>query len=98
MDIQRLDGLWVNGYRYAKAGVMLADFYDPSVYQPSLFDEPIVQRESDLKLMQLIDNLNSKHAKTIWFASQGTKQEWSMKRELLSPAYTTNWHELPIAK
>ena len=93
-----LDGLWLDGYRYAKAGVMLADFYDPGVYQPSLFDEPIVTRESDQELMQLIDQLNTKHTKAIWFASQGTKQDWSMKRELLSPAYTTNWQELPIAR
>ena len=93
-----LDSLWVNGYRYAKAGVMLADFYDPGVYQPSLFDEPLVVKESDQKLMQLMDTLNTKHGKTLWFASQGTKQEWGMKRELLSPAYTTNWRELPVVK
>lgn len=93
-----LDGLWVDGYRYAKAGVMLADFYDPGVYQPGLFDDPIVQKESDQALMQLMDKLNTKHANTIFFASQGAKQDWSMKRELLSPAYTTNWRELPVAK
>ena len=93
-----LDSLWVNGYRYAKAGVMLADFYDPGVYQPSLFDDPLVIKESDQKLMQLMDTLNNKHGKTLWFASQGTKQEWGMKREMLSPAYTTNWRELPVAK
>ena len=96
--MQLLDSLWMNGYRYAKAGIMLADFYDPGVYQPSLFDEPLVQKETDQKLMQLIDDLNSKHGKALWFASQGTKQGWSMKRELLSPAYTTNWHELPMVR
>ncbi|MGI5308194.1 DUF4113 domain-containing protein [Rheinheimera sp. WS51] len=96
--MQLLDSLWVTGYRYAKAGVMLADFYDPGVYQPSLFDDPIVQRKSDQALMLLMDKLNTKHANTIWFASQGTKQNWSMKRELLSPAYTTAWQELPVAK
>ena len=92
-----LDNLWVNGYRYAKAGVMLADFYDPAVHQPGLFDEPLIVKESDKKLMQLMDTLNSKHGKTLWFASQGTKHEWGMKREMLSPAYTTQWSELPIA-
>lgn len=96
--MQLLDGLWLDGYRYAKAGVMLSDFYDPGVYQPGLFDEPLIKKESDQQLMQLIDNLNAKHGKTIWFASQGIKQDWSMKRELLSPAYTTNWKELPVAK
>ncbi|MEH8016540.1 translesion error-prone DNA polymerase V subunit UmuC [Rheinheimera muenzenbergensis] len=93
-----LDSLWVNGYRYAKAGVMLADFYDPGMYQPGLFDEPLVVKESDQKLMQLMDTLNNKHGKTLWFASQGSEQEWGMKREMLSPAYTTNWQELPVAK
>ncbi|WP_441768363.1 DUF4113 domain-containing protein, partial [Klebsiella pneumoniae] len=24
--------------------------------------------------------------------------EWQMKREMLSPAYTTRWSELPVAK
>ncbi|EBE9419156.1 DUF4113 domain-containing protein, partial [Salmonella enterica] len=24
--------------------------------------------------------------------------EWQMKRELLSPAYTTRWAELPVAR
>ncbi|KKO45766.1 DNA polymerase V subunit UmuC [Arsukibacterium ikkense] len=96
--MQLLDSLWVTGYRYAKAGVMLADFYDPGVYQPGLFDDPIVQRESDQELMQLMDKLNTKNANTIWFASQGAKQNWSMKRELLSPAYTTNWSQLPKVK
>jgi hypothetical protein len=32
--MQLLDNLWVDGYRYAKAGVMLSDFYIPGVYQP----------------------------------------------------------------
>ncbi|MBU2114689.1 MAG: DUF4113 domain-containing protein [Gammaproteobacteria bacterium] len=29
---------------------------------------------------------------------QGINQEWSMKRELLFPAYTTNWLQLPRAR
>lgn len=93
-----LDDLWLNGYRYAKAGVMLADFYDPGVHQPGLFDEPVAKKESDQALMQLMDTLNAKQGKTLWFASQGTKQEWGMKRELLSPAYTTCWRQLPVVK
>lgn len=93
-----LDGLWLEGYRYAKAGVMLSDFYEPGVYQPGLFDEPVVQKETDQKLMQMMDTLNAKQGKTLWFASQGMRQEWGMKRDLLSPAYTTNWRELPVVK
>ena len=69
-----------------------------SLYHPSLFDVPIEQKETDQKLMQQLDTLNTKHGKTLWFASQGTNQEWGMKRELLSPAYTTNWQELPVVR
>lgn len=29
---------------------------------------------------------------------KGVASEWHMKREMLSPAYTTRWSELPIAK
>ena len=102
--MQLLDALWVNGHRYAKAGVMLSDFYDPGVVQPDLFTgqtnvaEQPGREQADQKLMQLIDKLNAKQSKTIWFASQGNKQEWSMKRDMLSPAYTTNWQQLPLVK
>lgn len=29
---------------------------------------------------------------------EGVASEWHIKREMLSPAYTTRWSELPIAK
>ncbi|HCQ6992138.1 TPA: DUF4113 domain-containing protein [Enterobacter hormaechei] len=32
---------------------------------------------------------------SLYFASKGTKQSWGMKRELLSPAFTTSWNALP---
>lgn len=93
-----LDKMWVDGYRYSKAGVMLSDFYDIDVYQPDLFSDPPIKNESDGKLMKLIDEMNTKKAKSIWFASQGTKHEWAMKRDLLSPAYTTQWNSIPRAR
>ncbi|EFD9438058.1 MULTISPECIES: DUF4113 domain-containing protein, partial [Escherichia] len=33
----------------------------------------------------------------VWFAGRGTAPEWQMKREMLSPSYTTQWTEIPIA-
>ncbi|ENC6449664.1 DUF4113 domain-containing protein, partial [Escherichia coli] len=32
----------------------------------------------------------------VWFAGRGTAPEWQMKREMLSPAYTTRWTDLPV--
>lgn len=34
----------------------------------------------------------------VWFAWQGVDNPWQMKREMLSPRYTTSLKELPIAK
>ncbi|MGT1357751.1 DUF4113 domain-containing protein, partial [Salmonella enterica subsp. enterica serovar Enteritidis] len=34
----------------------------------------------------------------IWFAGRGMPPEWQMNRELLSPAYTTRWADIPAAK
>lgn len=92
-----LDKIWRDGYRYAKAGVMLADFYDDGVYQGSLF-EPTPPSYYNKTLMSTIDKLNSSGKGKIWFASQGITQDWSMKRGMLSPRYTTHWQELPKVK
>lgn len=92
-----LDKIWRDGYRYAKAGVMLSDFYDDGVYQGSLF-EPAQPSYHNKTLMSTIDKLNSSGKGKIWFASQGIKQDWSMKRGMLSPRYTTHWQELPKVK
>lgn len=92
-----LDKIWRDGYRYAKAGVMLSDFYDDGVYQGSLF-EPTPPSYYNNTLMSTIDKLNSSGKGKIWFASQGIKQDWSMKRSMLSPRYTTHWQELPKVK
>ncbi|EJC6266819.1 MULTISPECIES: DUF4113 domain-containing protein, partial [Klebsiella] len=34
----------------------------------------------------------------VWFAGRGMAPEWQMKREMLSPAYTTRWSDIPAAK
>jgi len=48
--------------------------------------------------MQTIDKLNVSGRGTIWFAGQGIQKSWAMKREMLSPAYTTRYADLPVAK
>jgi len=92
-----LDKIWKDGYRYAKAGVMLSDFYDEGVYQVDLF-EPSPPAYQSKALMTVIDTINAKTGSKVWFASQGASQAWSMKRAMLSPQYTTKWTDLPVAK
>lgn len=33
----------------------------------------------------------------LWFAGRGHAPEWQMKRDMLSPAYTTRWKDIPLA-
>ena len=45
--------------------------------------------------MNVMDLINQKNGNdTLYFASQGIKKSWKMKRELISPAYTSNWDEV----
>ncbi|WP_391488828.1 translesion error-prone DNA polymerase V subunit UmuC [Leclercia tamurae] len=94
--ISALDRIWVDGYRYAKAGVMLNDFTPTAVSQLNLFDD-IQPRERSEELMKVLDGINHSGLGKIWFAGRGIAPEWQMKREMLSPAYTTRWSDIPCA-
>ncbi|EGP1244885.1 Y-family DNA polymerase, partial [Salmonella enterica] len=92
--VKCLDKIWRDGYRYQKAGVMLGDFFSQGVAQLNLFDDN-APRAGSAKLMEVLDHLNAKDGKgTLYFAGQGMSQQWAMKREMLSPRYTTRYSDL----
>ncbi len=95
--VKALGRIWLDGRRYAKAGVMLNDFTPCGVSQLNLFDE-VQPREHSDALMKVLDGINHSGKGKVWFAGRGISPEWQMKREMLSPAYTTRWNELPTAK
>lgn len=91
-----LDAIWKDGHRYQKAGVMLGDFFSQGIAQLNLFDDNAPRRGSE-KLMEVLDQLNAKDGRgTLYFAGQGIQQQWAMKREMLSPRYTTRFSDLLI--
>ena len=93
-----LDAIWRDGYRYQKAGVMLGDFYSQGVAQLNLFDDNAPRKNSE-KLMEVLDHLNAKDGRgTLYFAGQGIQSAWQMKREMLSPRYTTRFSDLPVVR
>jgi len=95
--VKALDRIWVNGHRYAKAGCMLNDFTPDGVSQLNLFDD-IQSRSNSNQLMKVVDGINHSGLGKVWFAGRGIAPEWQMKREMLSPAYTTRWTDLPVAR
>lgn len=94
--IDALDRIWIDGHRYAKAGVMLNDFTPTGVSQLTLFDANQPRERSD-QLMKVLDGINHSGLGKVWFAGRGIAPDWQMKREMLSPAYTTKWSDIPCA-
>lgn len=89
-----LDKIWKDGHRYQKAGVMLGDFFSQGVAQLNLFDDNAPRPGSE-KLMEVLDHLNAKDGRgTLYFAGQGVQPQWAMKRDMLSPRYTTRYSDL----
>ena len=78
----------------AKAGVILGDFSQATRRQISLFEKPV---RDNRKIMAAIDRINSTVG-TIKLATTGVKQEWAIRRERLSPAYTTRWQDIPLVR
>lgn len=96
--VRCLNNIWREGHRYQKAGIMLGDFFSQGVAQLNLFDDAAPQQNSE-KLMEVLDHLNAKDGRgTLFFAGQGIQQQWQMKREMLSPRYTTRFSDLLIVR
>lgn len=88
-----LKHLFKPGYAYQKAGVMLMELREAGHEQGMLFDEPAPDRP---KLMDVIDRANGRWGRgTLRLASEGVEKAWHMKRGNLSPAWTTDWTQLP---
>lgn len=94
---EALDRIWIEGHRYMKAGVVLSDFFSQGVAQLNLFDEKRPHANSEA-LMKVVDSINQSGKSKLWFAGQGIEKAWAMKREMLSPAYTTRFTDLPVVK
>lgn len=96
-----LRAIYRNGFQYAKAGVMLLDLQRDTVQQGELDfeDDDALNRG---KLMSTLDALNLRYGRgTMFMASAGLggdKRAWSMKQERRTPAYTTCWDDIPVAR
>ena len=89
-----LKNIYRPGYAYQKAGVCLMDLSDAATVQKSLF----CSGKDNTRLMQTLDRINATFGRgTLHSAAEGVRQEWTMKREMKSPAYTTRWDQLPQA-
>jgi len=81
-------------YSYAKAGVLLSLFSNEGIKQYSLFQDPDEPKDNS-PLMKYIDVINA-YKTQIYFASQNTSHYSPVRQNMISPKYTTSWHEIPL--
>jgi DNA polymerase V len=85
--------LYREGFSYAKAQVLLLDLCRRDEYTQDLFaPEQSVRTE---RLMSTLDAINNRWGRGTLQPGRITKPtEWAMRRDMLSPAYTTCWDGL----
>ena len=83
------------GFAYQKAGVMLSDLRPRTMVQASLFAD--LEDDRGRQLMATLDAINGRWGRgTLRSAAERMEKPWQMKRQRLSPRYTTDWEGLPV--
>ncbi|WP_371376506.1 Y-family DNA polymerase [Thalassotalea aquiviva] len=89
---QAADTIYQPGVLFYRCGVGLLELVDEQHYQHDLF-HPSTDNQ---KLMQCLDQINQRYGnETLQLAGQGIVRPWTMKRQFLSPQYTTRWRDIP---
>lgn len=87
-----LQSIYKEGFHYKKAGVMVMGLTPSCQKQFTLFSS---ENPKHQPIMNIVDKLNRSYGNNkIKFGSQSLGRQWKMKRERLSPRYTTNINEI----
>ncbi len=96
-----LNAIYRQGFKLAKAGVMLLELQPDTVQQQELAleDDDAVDRG---RLMTTLDDLNQRYGRgTVLMSSAGlagSRRAWSMKQERRTPGYTTCLADIAVAR
>jgi len=91
-----LKQIFIKGYQYKKAGVIVMDFTPEDTTQITLFENSNPKHKN---LMAVMDKVNkSVGQKKLKLAAQDINRVWKMRQERLSPRYTTKLNEIITIK
>lgn len=97
--------MYVPGYRFIKAGVILVELQPGSVVQCELDLDPaedVNPKRDRSRLMAAMDSINGRFGRgTVHSGATGQagpKRSWGMKQERRTPQYTTRIEDVPVAK
>ncbi len=89
--------IYQTGFEYRKAGVLLTELVPTDQIQADLFIQDPEDRRRAKNLMKALDSLNERFGSgTLSYASSGIERTWTTKFQKRSPAYTTDWGQLPV--
>jgi DNA polymerase V len=105
LAMELFDRCYISGYQYSKAGITFTSLMNESAQSESLLS---FEEHEKPELMMLLDKVNARFGKyAIVPASMGVPDklrgveagsknasEWGMRREKMSPRYTTEWNNL----
>jgi len=91
-----VESLYRRGYRYKKVAVFLSGIENKKGRQGNLFDKADPRKTA---LMAAADSMAARYGPgTLGCTPARPGGDWQMRREMLSPGYTTRWEELPVVK
>jgi len=93
--VEGIKRIYKEGYRYKKAGIILYELHNSSSVRGLLdYDKPRTD-----SLMRSLDKINYRYGSaTLRLAAEGIRRSWHMRREKVSPCYTTSFDQLMIVK
>ena len=93
--VEGIKHIYKEGYRYKKTGIILYELHNSSSVRGLLdYDRPRTD-----SLMKSLDEINYRYGgSTLRLAAEGIKKSWLMRREKISPCYTTSFDQLMIVK
>ena len=87
-----------DGLRYVRAGIMVTDLRPTGNQAPlAIFENPHEERG----IGSLLEEVSRRYGRgSIGLGHAGIRggPDWTMRRDMLSPRYTTHWAELPVVK
>jgi len=87
-----IDSIYSAGVRFYRCGVGAIELSSKSFIQPDLF----MPDHYNGNLMKCLDNVNHRYGDgTLKIATEGHHEKWQMRRQFLSPQYTSQWRDIP---
>jgi len=87
-----IDSIYSAGVRFYRCGVAAIELSSKSFIQPDLF----MPDHYNGNLMKCLDNVNHRYGDgTLKIATEGHHEKWQMRRQFLSPQYTSQWRDIP---